>query len=241
MVFILKLLCRINAFLHGEKFRYSQESEGNAAYMKFSEKLWWGYKYFFKQIERAEKGKHIEEYFDSRGLSFGLPDGFTEESSMCLTAGGDILASHQIRPDNTQHLFDDVNDFLFDADIVYANLETPVVPSKAASFVPKNILSAPPLNNSPEMFDIFYNNAKRINFFSTANNHCLDMGEDGLISTLNFLDSRGCPHVGTSRSEAEREDIPVITKNGIKIAFLSYTFSVNGKIVPEGKEYLTNY
>ena len=224
MLFILKLLCRINGFLHREKFRYSQESEGNFAYMKFSEKLWWGYKYFFRQIERAEKGKHIEEYFSGQNLRFDLPEGFTESSRLSLAAGGDILASHHIRPDNTPHLFDDVSDFFLSADIVCANLETPVVPSVGASFVPKNILTAPALNNTPEMFDVFYQNAKRINFFSTANNHCLDMGEDGLTSTLDFLDSKGCPHVGTSRFEAERENIPVICKNGIKIAILSYTF-----------------
>ncbi len=241
MAFILKLLCRIRALLHPIKYKYSQESEGNFAYMKFSEKLWWGYKYFFKQIERAEKGKHIEEYFENQDLIYSLPENFMEESSLTLAAGGDILASHHIRPDNTQHVFDELDDFFFGADIACANLETPVVPEAAASFVPKNILTAPPLNNTPEIFDVFYQGGKRINFFSTANNHCLDLGEDGLRSTLNFLDSRGCPHVGTSRTEAEREDIPVICKNGIKVAFLSYTFSQNGKAAPEGKEYLTNY
>src|SRR5206468_5276620 len=54
------------------------------------------------------------------------------------------------------------------------------------------------------------------------------------------LDARGCGHVGTSRSEEERDNIPIIIKNGVRIAFLAYTWSTNGKSVPPGKEYLVN-
>jgi len=238
---LLKLLCRINWLLHKEKFKYSQESEGNAEFMSFGEKLWWGYKYFFDPVEKAEKGKNIEEYFRKQDLNFTLPQDFEATSQIHLTAGGDILASHHIRTDNTFKLWDEAEDFLFDSDICCANLETPVVPSVSASFVPKNILKAPALNNTPEVFDLFYKNGEGINFFSTANNHCLDMGEAGLLETLEFLDKKGCPHVGTANSTQQRDALPVIEKNGIRIAFLSYTFSTNGKPVPDGKEYLVNY
>lgn len=118
---------------------------------------------------------------------------------------------------------DEAEDFLFESDICCANLETPVVPSVAASFV------------------LMYKEGKVINFFSTANNHCLDMGEEGLIETLEFLDKKGCQHVGTANSDQQRDEISIIEKNGIRIAFLSYTFSINGKSVPQGKNYLTNY
>ena len=237
----LKLICRVNGLLHKNKFQYSQETEGNSEFMSFGEKLWWGYKYFYFPVEKAEKGKHIEEYFRKQDLTFDLPEGFEQTSQMCLTAGGDILASHHIRTDNTLNLWDEAEDFLFDSDICCANLETPVVPSVCASFVPKNILKAPALNNTPEVFDLFYRGGSGINFFSTANNHCLDMGESGLLETLEFLDKRGCPHVGTANSKMQRDEFPVIDKNGVRTAFLSYTFSTNGKRVPEGKDYLTNY
>lgn len=238
---ILKLICRINWLLHRNKFRYSQETEGNAEFMSFGEKLWWGYKYFFNPVEKAEKGKNIEEYFRKQDLNFTFPQGFEETARIRFTAGGDILASHHIRTDNTSNLWEEAEDFLFDSDICCANLETPVVPSVSASFVPKNILKAPALNNTPEVFDVFYKEGKGINFFSTANNHCLDMGEAGLLKTLEFLEQKGCYHVGTACSVKQREAFPVIDKNGIRIAFLSYTFSTNGKPVPEGKEYLVNY
>lgn len=238
---LLKLACRINGFIHKKKFNYSQEVEGNAEYMSFGEKLWWGYKYFFNPIEKAEKGKNIEGYFRNQDLNFTLPHGFEETSQICFTAGGDILASHHIRTDNTLKLWDEAEDFLFDSDICCANLETPVVPSVSASFVPKSILKAPALNNTPEVFDLFYKEGKGINFFSTANNHCLDMGEVGLLETLEFLDKKGCPHVGTASNLQQRDAFPVVEKNGIRIAFLSYTFSTNGKPVPPGKDYLANY
>lgn len=238
---LLKLVCKINGLLHKKKFQYSQELEGNAEYMSFGEKLWWGYKYFFNPVEKAERGKNIEEYFRKQNLKFTLPEGFEEISKLCFTAGGDILASHHIRTDNTSKLWDEAEDFLFESDICCANLETPVVPSVVASFVPKSILKAPALNNTPEVFDLMYKEGKGINFFSTANNHCLDMGEEGLIETLEFLDKKGCQHVGTANSEQQRDEFSIIEKNGIRIAFLSYTFSINGKSVPQGKNYLTNY
>jgi poly-gamma-glutamate capsule biosynthesis protein CapA/YwtB (metallophosphatase superfamily) len=238
---LLKLLCRINWMFHKEKFKYSQETEGNSEFMGLGEKLWWGYKYFFNPVEKAEKGKHIEEYFSKQDLNFTVPQGFEETSSFRFTAGGDILSSYHIRPDNTLKLWEEAEDFLFDSDICYANLETPVVPSVSASFVPKNILKAPALNNTPEIFDMFYKGGKRINFFSTANNHCLDMGEAGLLETLEFLDKKGCPHIGTASTIEQRDAVPIIEKNGVRITFLSYTFSTNGKPVPEGKDYLVNY
>ncbi|MDT8719216.1 CapA family protein [Clostridium sp. 19966] len=238
---LLKLICRINWLLHKEKFKYSHETEGNAEFMSFGEKLWWGYKYFFNPIEKAEKGKRIEEYFKNQDLKFSLLKGFEETSRLTFTAGGDILASHHIRTDNTSKLWDEAEDFLFNSDICCANLETPIVPSISASFVPKNILKAPALNNTPEAFDLFYREGKGINFFSTANNHCFDMGEAGLLETLEFLDKKGCSHVGTASTKQQRDDFQLVTKNEIRIAFLSYTFSTNGKPVPEDKDYLVNY
>jgi poly-gamma-glutamate synthesis protein (capsule biosynthesis protein) len=101
-------------------------------------------------------------------------------------------------------------------------------------------LTAPKLNTSPEMFDRFAVGGKGVNFFSTANNHSLDQGEDGIRATLDFLDSKGYPHVGTSRTPEEQNDIPVVEKNGIKIAFISYTYCLNGEDSIPGKEYMTN-
>ncbi|HEX3017423.1 MAG TPA: CapA family protein [Caproicibacter sp.] len=236
-----RLRLRIKALLAGDRYRYSQPVEGNFNCLAAGEFDWWKFKYYIRQIEKAEKGKEIEHFFRQQELSF-LPDGFQKESEFVLTAGGDLLPGSEITPQTTEHLWDDIQKFYFNADTVYANLETPFAISQQVGNAPKSgIKDAPTLNGTAEMFRRFVNGGKGITFFSTANNHCLDAGESGLIETLNFLDAQGYPHVGTARTKDERDEIPIIEKNGIKIAFVSYTFSLNGKTIPDGKDYLTNY
>ncbi|MCI8393839.1 MAG: CapA family protein, partial [Clostridia bacterium] len=75
---------------------------------------------------------------------------------------------------------------------------------------------------------------------STANNHSLDKGYTGIVSTLDKLDEIGIDHMGTARSEEEQNKVLVKDVNGIKIAFLSYTYGTNGIPVPAGKEYSVN-
>ena len=66
------------------------------------------------------------------------------------------------------------------------------------------------------------------------------MGEEGLIETLEFLDSRGYPHVGTARSPEERDKVAMVEKGGVKVAFVSFTFGTNTSKIPEGKAHLVN-
>ena len=76
----------------------------------------------------------------------------------------------------------------------------------------------------------------------TANNHCLDRGYDGLVSTLDQLDQVGLAHVGTARSaeEAGTANIQVADVGGISVAFLGYTYGTNGIPLPSGKDYAVN-
>jgi len=236
----IKLLLRLMGFIKGNRYKYSQEYEDNFKYMGLGEKLWWGYKALIKQVEKAEKDKGIEEYFRNQDLSFDPPVSFKIEHSMTLTAGGDLSCSEIIYPESTVHLWDDIEDFYFPADIVCANLESPLDPERPSSGVPEVCLTAPDLNTTPEMFERYFRGGNGINLFSTANNHSLDMGEKGLVATLDYMDSMGCIHVGTSRTPEEQMDIPVIEKNGIKVAFVSYTYSLNRYDPIPGKGYMTN-
>ena len=71
--------------------------------------------------------------------------------------------------------------------------------------------------------------------FLTANNHCLDRRNRGLLRTLDVLDSLGIAHLGTYRNQAERDSLyPFITEHdGIRIALLNYTYDTNGITVTE--------
>lgn len=72
--------------------------------------------------------------------------------------------------------------------------------------------------------------AKAIGFdvATTASNHSVDMGTDGLVRTLDVLDQLGLAHTGTYRAEGER-DVPLIVEaNGAKIAIITSTYGLNG-------------
>ncbi|GAB20227.1 hypothetical protein GOEFS_106_01250 [Gordonia effusa NBRC 100432] len=234
---LVRTICWIYGLVTGAG--YSRSIEGNAGTMGLSEKLWWAHKFFLGAVENAERGSGIEDYFAAQDMRYSLPGDFVEECSARIASAGDILTSEHIRPETTAHLWDDVDEFLRAADIAIANLETPVAPSRAVGAPPSSILSAPPLNSSPETLRIVI--GAGFGFFSTANNHALDQGVVGVRETLDVLDEHDCGHVGTARTKAERDDIPVLDVGGIRVAFLSYTFSVNGRDIPPGQDYLVNY
>lgn len=75
----------------------------------------------------------------------------------------------------------------------------------------------------------------------TANNHSLDKGWAGLSRTLDVLDEAGLAHVGTSRSQEERDtNLVVADVGGISVAFLGYTYGTNGIPVPKDHPYCIN-
>ena len=238
---LVKIACWLYSLKHRKEWSGARPLEGNAGHMDADEKYWWGYKYYCGPIEDEEPGSGLERYFHDQDLDLSPRDGFAEEARMTLSAGGDILAHSGLNAETTGALWDDVRDFYFSGDVAYANLETPVAPSMPPSYIPKSILVSSALNNSPEMFDRIVDDGKGINFFSTANNHCLDQGEAGLRETLDFLDKRGYLHVGTARSPEERDAVVMVERNGVKVAFISFTSSLNWSGLPEGKEYLANY
>ncbi|MDO5664435.1 MAG: CapA family protein [Bacteroidia bacterium] len=66
--------------------------------------------------------------------------------------------------------------------------------------------------------------------FFLANNHVMDKGRKGFERTLNVLDSIGIKYTGAFKSKNTRGlNYPLmVIKNGIRIAFLNYTYGTNG-------------
>ena len=157
-----------------------------------------------------------------------------------ITFGGDVLPAQSLGTMSTRHLWDQVSDFFFEADFRCANLESPVVRSLPLSCPTEDITTPPGLNNAAAAVALLAQEGAGINVFSTANNHALDQGVEGLLATLDFLDEAGLTHVGTARTALERDAFPLLEAGGIKVAFLSWTFSLNGHSLPEGREYLAN-
>jgi poly-gamma-glutamate synthesis protein (capsule biosynthesis protein) len=74
---------------------------------------------------------------------------------------------------------------------------------------------------------------------STASNHAYDAGWNGVVSTLDVLDSAGLRHTGTARTAAER--LPALyDANGVTVGHLSYTYGTNGLPVDADRPYAVN-
>ena len=130
------------------------------------------------------------------------------------------------------NVFKNIANYTQNADITVGNLETTFAGSSRG-------YTGYPTFNTPEVLG---KNLRDIGFdvICTANNHSMDKGYSGLESTLNFLDDYGLGHYGTARSAEEQDTILVKDVNGIKIAFLAYTYGTNGITVPKDKSYCVN-
>ena len=68
----------------------------------------------------------------------------------------------------------------------------------------------------------------------TANNHSVDRGGKGILSTIQRLDSLDIIHTGTFADSTARDTLSplIVEKNGISVAILNYTYGTNGLKVP---------
>ena len=72
---------------------------------------------------------------------------------------------------------------------------------------------------------------------STASNHSLDTGADGVVRTLRTLDRIGMPHFGTALSERASRTPFITTVAGVRVALLNYTYGTNGIPVPADRPW----
>lgn len=236
------------SYLFYDEFHYPQpENNTYDIADDMFEKLKWVYRYWFNQLEVAERGCGLEQHFLGQMLlnpviipvsSDGRKDVGAEAQRVTLTAAGDVLAVDALLTGDTSELFDDITDFFKTADIVSANLESTVDESKPRGRHQPDAMPAR-MNTSQQMFDKFVDEAG-INFFPTATNHAFDWDDSGVIATLDVLDASGALHAGTSRSTEEQDEVVVVEHDGVKIALLSYAFDLNGHPLPKDHRYYAN-
>lgn len=106
------------------------------------------------------------------------------------------------------------------SDLVVGNLETPLAGKKAK--YAHSLFSF----NAPKEFAMEVKNAG-VDLVSTANNHCLDRGKNGLDKTIEILDEIGLNHIGTYKEENQRKEAYYYKKGNIQIAVISYTYGTN--------------
>ena len=115
-----------------------------------------------------------------------------------------------------QYLVDDITW----ADLAVVNLECPLGGKPYTGY---------PCFSAPDSYAMQLKNVG-FDLFLTANNHCLDRRDKGLMRTCQMLDSLGIAHIGTYPDQQERDQrIPyIVNVKGMNIAFLDYTYGTNG-------------
>jgi poly-gamma-glutamate synthesis protein (capsule biosynthesis protein) len=122
-------------------------------------------------------------------------------------------------------VFSYIKSEISEADVAIANFEVTLAGPPYKGY---------PQFSSPAAFAVACRDAG-IDYLVTANNHAADRGKDGIVGTINRLDSIGMPHTGTFIDQDAKENLQplIIRKNDISVALLNYTYGTNGINVPE--------
>ena len=164
-----------------------------------------------------------------------------EDITINMTVAGDILCHNtnfwdayvaELDDYDFSYSFEDIKKYFDNADVAIGVLET--------NFAGRDIgYTNYPLFNSPEHLATDLKELG-IDILGTANNHCLDKGFSGMVSTLEELDKAGIDHMGTYATEEDSKEYLIKDVKGIKMAFLTYTYGTNGIPIPTGKEFSVN-
>ena len=151
-----------------------------------------------------------------------LPHGSVQRAGTAFVAEGWDFAP----------LFEEVRPIIEGADLAICHLETPIS-------IDDTNLSGYPLFSAPRAFaqaalDVGYDGC------SLASNHSYDRGAQGALDTITVLQEIGLPYAGQAAS-VEEDLAPVLyDANGITIAHISATYSLNGFVMPSDRQYLVD-
>ena len=128
-------------------------------------------------------------------------------------------------------MFAEIQPLVSSVDLAVCHLETPIAaPGKKPQTYPRY---ATPEEILAGIASAGYDRC------STASNHSMDQGIDGVIATDNAFEAAGITEAGTARDAAEA--IPdVLDVNGVKVAHLSYAYSTGWIHLPEGEPWWAN-
>lgn len=157
------------------------------------------------------------------------------DNAFRLTFAGDlILLEDQVKRayDGKSYdfspVFEYAEKYISSADLAVGVFEGPMA-GEAAGYSSGNFDDGKKLYlNFPDSFADAVKNAG-FDLVTTANNHLLDKGIDGAMRTLDVLDRKGLEHIGSYRNAEEKSSnrVKLIEKDGMKIAFLAYTYGSN--------------
>ncbi len=166
------------------------------------------------------------------------------QETITIAAVGDIIY-HMSQIISAYNEEDDSYDFkkffelikpiIEEADLAIANYEGTTAGTSVEPY-----MAYPRFNAPDETLDAL--KYAGFNLISTINNHSLDMRGFGLIRTLEQLHKRGFKTVGTY-SERPDSRVLYVNEKDIELAFIAYTYSLNGmeiSITAEELDYMVN-
>lgn len=178
----------------------------------------------------------------SPSASASAPEPVGPADSFTVLATGDVLIhpalTEQAEKDaargeyDYRPLFAGLEPVVSRADLAICHLEVPLA-EEGGDYSGYPSFNAPP-RVAEALADTGYDSC------STASNHTLDQGEEGVERTLDTLDEVGIRHTGSARSEQEAGTPLLLDVNGVKVGQVSFTFSFNGYELPGDKPWMSN-
>jgi poly-gamma-glutamate capsule biosynthesis protein CapA/YwtB (metallophosphatase superfamily) len=138
------------------------------------------------------------------------------DSVATLIFTGDLTFAHNFEQAASRHPIDVFAkwDRIGRYDAMIVNLENAV--TRSADSVDKEFV----FKMRPELLPQLVRAG--VSIVNCANNHSADFGTEGILETINFLDSAGIKHIGIGKNLAQARKPAILIKNGIKIGFLGY-------------------
>lgn len=121
-------------------------------------------------------------------------------------------------------MFADMKPALRSVDLAICHLETPLA-------TPRGPFASYPVFNAPPQVVSGLQEAG-YDVCSTASNHSVDQGGDGLVRTLKTLNRADMEHFGTALSRKGSRRIDVVDVAEVPVALLNYTYGTNGIPLP---------
>ena len=169
-----------------------------------------------------------------------IADPIEERDSLRIKMVGDDLIHNSIyfaaKTDtgyDFDMMFENVKKDIEEADIAIINQETILVSN------PNRYSSYPTFGSPMQVGDAIVKAG--FDVVAHATNHTMDKGTSGIEDTLNFWRTN-YPDISVLgiHENKEESDICYLEKNNIKIAFINYTYGLNGIEIPKGKEYMVD-
>ncbi|MCI5600487.1 MAG: CapA family protein [Hallerella sp.] len=133
---------------------------------------------------------------------------------------------------NFDYVFAPWKEEIQSADIAAVNQETVFVPRSEG-------YASYPSFGSPEEVGIAEANAG-FDLITHATNHTIDRGASAVDYTIAFWKNQPATALGIHATEAERDSVFVLEKNGIRFAFVNFTYGLNGQKLPANRPYLVD-